>query len=199
MFLAILTEFDPDILQVSTKNSVTTESERGGMMRKLLFFLLAVFFLTGCQPRVHTDVASHIVTEITITCQTCNDFDQRYYNTHKKMQPILLYLRSVSPGFTPDEDPEPLAGRVICITLYRADGTTRIYRQKGDLYLQEGKNSWKKIKPEWGATLYQIILENESDPQTGRNAYHPLPGSWQYSRWVEEVVGNHLCENSTRP
>lgn len=161
-------------------------------MKKVILWLLLPFMLTGCQPRVHTDVSSHIVTEMTITCETCSEFTRRYYNTHEKMQKILLYLRSVSPGFTPDEDPEPLAGRVICITLQRADGTTKIYKQKGDRYLQEGTNAWKKIKPEWGATLYQIILENESDPETGKNAYRPLPGSWQYSRWVEEATGKGL-------
>lgn len=168
-------------------------------MKKVLILLLLSFCLTGCKPRVHTDVASHIVTEITITCETCNDFSQRYYNTHEKMQQILLYLRSVSPGFAPDEDPEPLAGRVICITLRRADGTTKIYRQKDDRYLQEGTSPWKKIKPEWGASLWQIIAQNESDPHPGRNAYHPLPGSWQYSRWVEEAAGNPLHKESTRP
>lgn len=159
-------------------------------MKKAFIFLLLYLCLTGCRPQKHTDVASHIVTEITITCETCNDFTRRYYNSHEKMQKVLLYLRAVSPGFTPDEDPEPIAGRVIYITLHKADGTTKIYRQKNDRYLQEGHHPWKKIKPEWGATLYQIIMENESDPETGKNAYHPLPGSWQYSRWVEEAAGS---------
>ena len=157
-------------------------------MKKWLVLLVLTIFLSGCRPQEQTDVAAHIVTQITITCQTCDQFTRRYYNTHQKMQAILLYLRSVGPGFAPEEDPEPLAGRVICITLYRADGTTRIYRQKNDRYLQEGNGPWKKIKPEWGATLYQLLLENESDPETGRDVYCPLPGSWQYSRIIQAVM-----------
>lgn len=159
------------------------------MVKKVLLFIILVIFTAGCRPQPQTDVAAHIVTEITITCQNCNDFTRRYYNTHEKMQKILLYLRSVSPGFTPEEDPEPLAGRVICITLHRADGSTKIYRQKGDRYLQEGTKPWKKIKPEFGAGLWQILLENASDEESLRAGYRPLPGSWQYSLWVLEVCG----------
>jgi hypothetical protein len=184
LILVVLTEITADILHKSTKNSTIERRKRGDTVKKACAILLLAFCLAGCRPQTHTDVASHIVTEITITCQTCNDFTRRHYNTHEKMQKILLYLRSIGPGFTPDEDPEPLAGRVICITLYRADGTTKIYRQKDDLYLQEGVGPWRKIKPEWGASLYQIILENDSDPEIDRNGYHPLPGSWQYSQWV---------------
>ena len=37
-------------------------------------------------------------------------------------------------------------------------------------------------------TLYQLLLENESDPEPGREAYRPLPGSWLYSRFVQAAV-----------
>ena len=132
-------------------------------VKKMWVFLLLWGLLAGCHPKKDTDVTAYIVTEITITCETCDQFTRRYYNTHEKMQKILLYLRSVSPGFTPNEDPEPLAGRVIYMTLHLANGSTKIYRQKNDLYLQEGHNPWKQIKSEWGANLYHILLENESD------------------------------------
>ena len=158
------------------------------LLKKVVFALLLALALTGCYPQRTTDVASHIVTEITITCETCTDFTRRYYNTHEKMQKFLLYLRSVSPGFTPDEDPEPLAGRVICITLWKADGTTKIYRQKNDRYLQEGTGPWKKIRQEWGASLYQLLLENESDEELGRGIPSPPPGSWRYREFVRQAT-----------
>ena len=156
-------------------------------VKKVIAALLLTVFLTGCQQQNHTDVTSRIVTEIVITCQTCNDFTRRYYNTHQKMQQILLYLRAVKPGFTPDEDPESLAGRTICITLHLADGSTKLYRQKKDRYLQEDHHPWKKIKPDWGATLYQIILENSSDPETDRMYHDPLPGGWRYRQHIAEA------------
>ena len=166
-----------------------------GNLKKMLLFLLLVLFMAGCRPANPTDVASHIVTEIAVTCQSCNEYTRRYYNTHEKMQKILLYLRSVTPGFTPDEDPEPLAGRIVLITLHRADGTTKVYRQKGDRSLQEGNGPWKKIKPEWGASLWQLLQETESDPEEGRSTYRflpRLPGLWRYSRWVAEAAGRSL-------
>ena len=159
-------------------------------MKKTIVWLFLFAILTGCHSAPSMDVASQIVSEIIVTCQTCNDFTRRYYNTHKKMQPILLYLRSVSPGFTPEEDPEPLAGRVICITLRMADGNVKIYRQKDSRFLQEGKNPWKKIDPEWGSTLYPLLMEHPSDPEPRQSAFSLIPHfphSWQYSLWIQEA------------
>jgi hypothetical protein len=121
--------------------------------------------LWGCRNRGAVDVTSHIVTEISITCHYGAQQSYRYYNTHEKMQQVLLYLRAVSPGFTPKDDPETLDGTIVHITLHRADGSIKVYRQKDDRYLQEGDNSWKQIKAEWGADLWRILQENESDPQ----------------------------------
>lgn len=162
-------------------------------LKRTLFFLLLAILLTGCHRNSHTDVASQIVTEITVTCETCTEFTRRYYNTHEKMQPILLYLRAVSPGFKPDTDPEHLSDRIICITLQKADGSTKVYRQKADRYLQQDHGDWRKINPEWGVTLYRILLENDSDPQKRDFLNHDLPGSWQYSRWIRQVTGNAIA------
>ena len=168
------------------------EKEWVKLKRTLVFLLLAIL-LTGCHRNSHTDVASQIVTEITVTCETCTEFTRRYYNTHEKMQPILLYLRAVSPGFKPDTDPEHLSDRIICITLQKADGSTKVYRQKADRYLQQDHGDWRKINPEWGVTLYRILLENDSDPQKRDFLNHDLPGSWQYGRWIRQVTGNAIA------
>ena len=159
-------------------------------MKKVLLWCFLAGILAGCHPAKSTQVTSQIVTEIIVTCQTCNDFTRRYYNTPKKMQPVLLYLRSVSPGFTPEKDPEPLAGRVICITLRMADGSVKVYRQKDSRYLQEGKNPWKKIDPDWGATLYPLLLENPSDPEPRSCAYQlcpTFPRDWLYRKSIRAV------------
>ena len=159
-------------------------------MKKVLLWCLLAGILAGCHPAKPAEITSQIVTEIIVTCQTCNDFTRRYYNTPKKMQPVLLYLRSVSPGFTPEKDPEPLAGRVICITLRMADGSVKVYRQKDSRYLQEGKNPWKKIDPDWGATLYPLLLENPSDPEPRSCAYQlcpTFPRDWLYRKSIRAV------------
>lgn len=161
-------------------------------LKRTLFFLIFTFLLTGCHRSSYTDVASQIVTEITVTCETCTDFTRRYYNTHEKMQPILLYLRAVSPGFRPDTDPEPISARLICITLQKADGSQKVYRQKADSYLQQDYGAWRKINPEWGVTLYRILIENESDPEKRAFLHHDLPGSWKYRRWIGQATGNAL-------
>lgn len=161
-------------------------------LKRTLLFLTFALLLTGCQRNRYTDVASQIVTEITVTCETCTDFTRRYYNTHEKMQPILLYLRAVTPGFKPDTDPELLSDRVICITLQKADGSQKVYRQKADRYLQQDHGAWRKIDPEWGATLYQILMENESDPEKRGFLHRDLPDSWKYRRWIGEATGHAL-------
>jgi hypothetical protein len=135
-------------------------------MKKIGPILLLCCLLWGCHGREAADVASHIVTEISVTCQYGDQLAHRYYNTHEKMQQILLYLRAVSPGFTPKEDPDALKGTVVHITLHRADGSVKVYRQKEDRYLQEENGSWKQIKAEWGADLWRILWENESDPKS---------------------------------
>ncbi len=138
-------------------------------LRKLWLLFLLCGLLTGCHWQKSPDVTAHIVTEITVTCPDSELFTHRYYNTHAKMQQILLYLRAVSPGFTPKDDPESLAGSVIQITLHRADGSIKVYRQKNDRYLQEDQNGWKQIKAEWGADLMRLLLENESDFETAKD------------------------------
>lgn len=144
-------------------------------MKKMWPILLLCCLLWGCRRQGSADVTSHIVTEITVTCQYGDQLAHRYYNSHKKMQPVLLYLRAVSPGFTPKEDPDTLEGAVVHITLHRADGSTKVYRQKEDRYLQEDNKAWKQINEEWGADLWRILWENESDPQIPRAKITPRP------------------------
>ena len=192
MFLVVLTEIEAYILSYDAKNSVRKQRSEVIFVKKAIIFLLLSLILVGCRPVEEENVSAHIVKEITITCENCTSFTRRYYNTNSKMQKILLYLRSVSPGTASKEDPEELAGQVICITLRRVDGSTKLYRQKNDRYLQVGNDPWRKINPEWGVSLFQLIMENESDPETEPAGYHPLPGSWQYNRLVRRVTGKAI-------
>lgn len=156
------------------------------MKKRIAAMVLAAAFtlLTGCRPSVSGGVAGHLVTQITVTCETCTDFTRRYYNTAEKMQRILLYIRSIGPMFTPDADPEALAGRIICITMTCADNSQKIYRQKDTLYFQEGTGPWKQIDPEHGIQLWRILFETPSDPEKTRflpDSLPRLPGNWIYS------------------
>lgn len=144
--------------------------------RLIAVYLAAVFcLLCGCHPVTRQDIASRIVTQITVTCETCSDFTRRFYNTNEKMQLILLYIRCLKPRFAPQTDPEPLAGRTICITVTCADNTTRIYRQKDNLYFQEGTGPWQQVRPDQGSDLWRIVLFTPSDPEAHPRLSPDLP------------------------
>ncbi len=144
----------------------------------------ALTFLTGCHRGTPGGVAGHMVTEITVTCETCTAFTRRYYNTPEKMQRILLYVRGIGPRFTPAEDPEALGGQTICITMTCADNSRKIYRQKDALYFQGGTGLWKQIDPAKGIDLWRLLHEMPSDPEDTPLIYESpprLPGNWSYS------------------
>lgn len=147
------------------------------MKKRSIAFLLAatLFLLTGCRPSQKEHIAAKMVTQITITCETCADFTRRYYNTNEKMQLILLYIRDLGPKFKPKEDPDSVYGRTICITMTCADGSSKIYRQKGNQYFQAGTQPWQSINMERGNDLWRIVLYTPSDPEPESLMHPSLP------------------------
>lgn len=144
-------------------------------MKKAFSAWMAGIFLllSGCSRIPQTNnIQSEMVTEITITCETCNDFTRRYYNTGKKMQPILLFIRKIGHTFSADTDPELLDGNTISIVMTCADQTRKVYRIKDNRYFQAGSSPWQQIDPEKAGSLWKIILATPSDPEK-----NPMTGS----------------------
>lgn len=154
-------------------------------MKKAGFWLLMLILLcvfSGCQPQRQMAINGKLVTQIVVTSEDHAQFTRRFYNTNEKMQLILLYIRSLGPRFTPEEDPESLPGRIICITMRCADGSQKIYRQKDTLYFQEGNSPWMQMDPERGSQLHRILVHTPSDPEPEPLEHMCLPriaGPWQ--------------------
>ena len=150
--------------------------------RFLCLLLTAALCLGGCVPRQDAGIRGQLVTQMVITEETSQKFTRRFYNTNEKMQLILLYIRSLGPKFTPEENPEALQGQTICIHMQCADGTQKIYRQKDQAYFQEGTGPWRRIDPERGSQLWRILIHTPSDPEPDRLRHSSLPrvtGGWQ--------------------
>lgn len=146
------------------------------MKKAFLITLTAVFLLlSGCQPNMQSNVQSHVVTEITVTCESCDGFIRRYYNTAEKMQPILLYIRKIGRTFSVNTDPELVSKTTICIIMTCSDQTQKIYRLKDDCYFQEGSSPWQQYNPEKAGDLWNFILNTPSDPDEQHRTGNPLP------------------------
>lgn len=147
------------------------------MNRRFCSAAIAVFILllSGCRPTANQPIAGKLITDITITCQTCVDVTRRYYNTNEKMQLILLYIRDLGPRFKTKDDPESISGREISITMRCVDGTKKVYRQKNDRYFQAGLEEWTQIDPERGSALWRIVLHTPGDPEPPSAQRQQLP------------------------
>ncbi len=154
-------------------------------MKKAGFGLLAAVLaalLVGCWVSRQPVITGNLVTQIVVTGENTDQYIRRFYNTDEKMQLILLYIRSLGPKFTPDEDPGTQKEPMLCITMHYADGSQKIFRQKGQQYFQEGMDTWRKIDPERGRDLWWIVLHTPADPEPNPLRHASLPrivGPWQ--------------------
>ena len=137
-------------------------------MRKrfLSFVIVATLLLTsGCHRGSNQNTGSNVVSSILITGQSDTETIRRYYNTPDKIRLVLLYIRSVSGGFTAQVDPTTLPGSSIRILTVSADNTQKVYQQKSDCYFQSATGTWQEIDPEKGAKLWKLLKQTPSDPE----------------------------------
>ena len=135
------------------------------MKKRLLGVILGFVCvaLTGCIRDRAVSVQSSVVTRIDITCESGPQVLQRSYTSPEKMRLLLLYIRSVSSPFASLPEPEDSGGRKISITTVSANNTTKVYRQHGERFFQEGDGGWQRIDPEKGGVLWELIQSLPSD------------------------------------
>jgi len=132
-------------------------------------FVLA-FLLCGCsggKSVLSSAPDCRVVTGISVQFESGPIRFQRTYNASEKMQQILNYLRVIDPYGPPEEDPETAAGSSFRIELSYSDGCSKTYLQKGDRFMKEEGQAWKRIDPKRARELSQILGQMEGD----------LPGS----------------------
>ncbi len=134
-------------------------------MRKLLFFaVLTLLLLAGCsRTKLPTQSPSRLVTGITVMYENDPIRFFRRYTSDEKMQQVLNYLRLIDPKGIVQDDPETLPGGQYTITLLYSDGSSNIYRQKSDAYMQTDDGPWKRIDPKKAEWLGQLLEQLESD------------------------------------
>ena len=134
----------------------------------VFWVLLAVLgLLCGCSRTMEvtqTRPPFRVVERIEITFQNGPLTFQRSYTSHEKMQKILDYLLLIDPYGTPPIDPEQVGTTEFQILLLYTDGSQKIYRQRGQRYLQVQNGVWKYIDPEKAEQLSQILSQTPSDP-----------------------------------
>ena len=138
-----------------------------GKYAVFLVFIAVIALLCGCSRSMEMEETRppfRVVERIEITFQNGPLTFQRSYKSSEKMQKILDYLLLIDPYGTPPIDPEQVGTTEFQILLLYTDGSQKIYRQRGQRYLQVQNGDWKYIDPEKAEHLSQILSQTPSDP-----------------------------------
>ena len=132
-----------------------------------LIFILGLLcsMIGGCMHFVtKTDQTPvRVVTHIDITYENGAIQTQRHYEDADKMKQVLNYLRLIKPYGQPAVDPEIIKGSHFHIELSFSDGSSKVYRQKADRYMQIDGGDWKAIDPTRAEELSLLLGQMESD------------------------------------
>ena len=135
--------------------------------RLYLFFIIGLLcsLLGGCMHFITrpAQMPVRVVTHINITYDNGNIQTKRHYEDSAKVNQVLNYLRMIDPYGRPAVDPEILAGSHFHIELAYSDGSSKIYRQKADCYMQIDGGEWKTIDPARAEELSLLLGQMESD------------------------------------
>ena len=104
-----------------------------------------------------------VVTHIDITYENGSIQTQRHYKDDGKVKQVLNYLRLIDPYGRPAVDPEIIKGSQFHIELAYSDGSSKVYRQKADRYMQIDGGDWKTIDPARAEELSLLLGQLESD------------------------------------
>ena len=129
----------------------------------LLSLLCAAF--SGCMHFVSKpeETPVRVVTHIDITYENGSIHTERHYRDASKMRHVLNYLRLIDPYGSPAVDPEIIKGSHFYIELGYSDGSSKVYRQKADRYMQIDGGEWKTIDPARAEELSLLLGQLESD------------------------------------
>ena len=132
-----------------------------------LIFLTALLcsLLSGCMHFISrpAEAPVRVVTHIDITYENGSIQTQRHYEDDRKMKHVLNYLRLIDPYGRPAVDPEIVGGSHFHIELAYSDGSSKVYRQKADRYMQIDGGDWKTIDPARAEELSLLLGQMESD------------------------------------
>lgn len=125
------------------------------MKRRILWLLLPVLLLAGCQKKTSADY--RVVTRVQVFCHNGGDAIYRQYTDQRDMQAVLNYLRLLDAAAPPEQLPED-AQLSYKIVLKDNLGGQRVYRQLGSRCLSRDNGPWQSIDGSKGSLLYPMLL-----------------------------------------
>lgn len=135
------------------------------LLSAIFILLISCAIFAGCMHFIMKNEPApvRVVTQIDITYENGAISTQRHYQDATKMRHVLNYLRQIDPYGTPAVDPEIVRGSHFKIELSFSDGSSKIYRQKADRYMQIDGGEWKTIDPARAEELSLLLGQLESD------------------------------------
>ena len=135
----------------------------GKFWKRSFAFLFASFLiLCGCSQN-HTQPDYEVVTSVEILTVRNNQPLRRYYTTSKKMQAILMYLRTLPHQPLSQPIAEPASEDTFLIIVGLSSGNRRYYRQARHRYISLQHSRWHSIQPIHAAKLYGLLRSFPSD------------------------------------
>ncbi len=134
------------------------------MKRNFLWLSVCLLpcLLLGCEK----SGTIRVVTGVSITAHTPDSTVQRHYSQDHNISNVLNYLRLLDPYTSVELDPETFRSGDYEIIISYSDGAHTVYRQIYQDYLQKDGGHWKRIDPELGSRLQELIEKIPDDEMT---------------------------------
>ena len=128
------------------------------MKRMALLILSVAMLLWGCT-QIDRETAGRpkVVVSVTARYDSGEIRLERKYTQDEKMQAVLLYFRCLKVYAPLPSHPEETAGSNAQIRIDFSDGSSKVYRQFADQYLQVDGGQWHYIDPEQGQELGLLL------------------------------------------
>ena len=137
-------------------------------MWKIAVVILLCLALCGCSMGQLTPSFPRLVTQISVSEIRDGVPENHSYTDFEKMETLLNYLRLLDPYPPVDLSPETFLADSYEITLHLSDGSSSVYRQLHNQYLQRNDGQWYRIDASMGSQLPDLLLfldaSNDSQP-----------------------------------
>ena len=136
----------------------------GKIWKYLILYSMLLILLSGCG-NVHAaePVQPDLVAKVEVSYQNKGVHLHRIYTSTEKIDNILFYLYSLSPGSYTETDPERIPEPSCKIIVSTGSGIRHIYRQRGRNYLSVDCKPWQLIDPQKSSRLFPLIARTCSD------------------------------------
>lgn len=127
------------------------------MKRMISACILLGSLLCGCGRDATTVPVCRVVTQIRVTAAGEGAYLQRTVTQAAELSTVLNYLRQLEPRVRVSIQPDSFRATAYTIDVTYSDGSSRVYRQIHDEYLQTDSGPWRKIDPRQGKILPALV------------------------------------------